>query len=160
MKKKSWRRSKLKAPERIDTVVVRAGEQRFAPRPPPFPLEVWRDCVGPAIARRSEPIGLERGELLVRVQSSAWAQELSLLSITLLERLGQRGIAAEKMRFRVGQPSYAIRPSIQMVPRPVIEGMKLDEPLGIAISDVVDDELREVIAEAASMNLAWQRSLK
>jgi hypothetical protein len=158
--KKTRRRSKLKAPERIATVVVRAGEQRFAPKPPPFPLEVWRDCVGAAIARRSEPIGLEHGELLVRVQSSAWAQELSLLSVTLLERLTACGVAAEKIRFRVGLPSYAIRPSIQMVPRPVIEGVKLDEPLGIAISDVEDDDLRKVIAEAASMNLAWQRSLK
>ena len=158
--KKTRRRSKLKAPERIDTVVVRAGEQRFAPKPPPFPLEIWRDCVGPAVARKSEPIALERGELLVRVQSSAWAQELSLLSITLLERLASCGIVAEKMRFRVGQPSYAIRPSIQMVPRPIIEGLKLDEPLAIAISDVVDDDLRRAITEAASMNLAWQRSMK
>ncbi len=158
--KKARRRSKLSAPERIDTVVVRAGEQRFSPKPPPFPLEIWRDCVGPAVARKSEPIAFERGELLVRVQSSAWAQELSLLSSTFLPRLATRGIVAEKVRFRVGQPSYAIRPSIEMVPRPIIEGVKLDEPLAIAISDVGDDELRNAIAEAAGLNLAWQRSMK
>lgn len=160
MAKKSRRRSKLAAPERIDTVVVRAGEQRFAPKPPPFPLEIWRDCVGAAVARRSEPIALERGELLVRVQSSAWAQELSLLSITLLARLAQAGIAADKMRFRVGQPSYTTRPSVPMVARPTISGVKLDEQVAISISEVQDDDLRNAIAEAASLNLAWQRSLK
>lgn len=158
--KKARRRSKLGAPERIDTVVVRAGEQRFSPKPPPFPLEIWRDCVGAAVARKSEPIALERGELLVRVQSSAWAQELSLLSITLLKRLASAGVVAEKMRFRVGQPSYSVRPSIEMVPRPIIEGAKLDEPLAIAISNVADDGLRKAIIEAASLNLAWQRSQK
>ena len=47
-----------------------------------------------------------------------------------------------------------------MVPRPIIEGVKLDEPLAIAISDVGDDELRNAIAEAAGLNLAWQRSMK
>jgi predicted nucleic acid-binding Zn ribbon protein len=39
----------------------------------------WRDLVGERIAARTWPDGLERGVLWVRVASSAWLHELTLL---------------------------------------------------------------------------------
>ena len=49
----------------------------------------WPDAVGPAIAAEAEPVGERAGVLTVACRSAVWAQELSLLSDDLLERLNR-----------------------------------------------------------------------
>ena len=55
-------------------------------------LSAWPDIVGPAIAGHSTAIALAQGVLLIAVDSSVWAQELSMLRPKILaafdERLG------------------------------------------------------------------------
>jgi len=53
-------------------------------------LEVWREVVGAQTARNTRPLLVRRGELLVAVSSSTWAQELSLMRSQLLARLNER----------------------------------------------------------------------
>lgn len=53
-------------------------------------LEVWREVVGAPAARNTRPVLVRRGELLVSVSSSTWAQELSLMRNQLLAKLNAR----------------------------------------------------------------------
>ena len=51
---------------------------------------VWGDAVGPAIARRAEPIRLRGRTLMVAVASAPWMQELCLLRRGIVTALNQR----------------------------------------------------------------------
>ena len=68
-------------------------------------VEEWAILVGPQIAAVTEPESVTAdGVLRVRVASSAWAQELSLMSPRVLARLndGRKGRVRE-IRWMVGQ---------------------------------------------------------
>lgn len=47
----------------------------------------WHEIVGRSIAARTRPECLRNGSLVVRVESSAWAQELSFRKEVILSRL-------------------------------------------------------------------------
>ena len=69
-------------------------------------VEEWATLVGPQIAAVTEPESVTAdGILRVRVASSAWAQELSLMSPRILARLnaGRKGRVRE-VRWVVGEP--------------------------------------------------------
>jgi hypothetical protein len=153
---KRRRRKNLDAPEPMEALLDRAGEDRFARRRPPIPMREWKVVVGPRIADRAHPVTLERGVLLVKVTSSAWANELQMLAPELVARLRVRGHAVDSLRFRVGPLDQPERPperrTTRMVPPPVALGSELLA----SIATVGDADLRAVIARAASANLAWQ----
>jgi hypothetical protein len=149
------RRKKLFAPEALESVLSRAGEDRFAPNRAPVPPHVWAATVGARIAERTRPLVLEDGVLVVRAATSVWASELSLLSDALVARLRTAGIAVRALRFRVGTiepPDRSLEVRTSKVPAPV----DLDPRLARTIARVGDDELREAITHAARANLAWQ----
>src|ERR1041385_1224697 len=62
----------------------------------------WRTLVGDRIGERTRPGNIRDGRLTVYVASAVWAQELSLLSSTILERLVRDGLKVKELRFRVG----------------------------------------------------------
>lgn len=49
----------------------------------------WPEAVGTAIAQRAQPVAERAGVLTISCESSIWAQELDLMSQTILERLNQ-----------------------------------------------------------------------
>jgi hypothetical protein len=154
--KRRRRRPRLAAPEPLDELLERAGENRFARKQLPVPLATWRKAVGPRIADRARPIALERGVLVVKVATSVWANELSLLAPQLVEKLAASGVEVKSLRFRVG-PLDVIEGIPQLkqyrrVPPPVPLGAELERSL----ADVEDEELRGTIERAARANLAWQ----
>lgn len=51
---------------------------------------VWPDAVGPAIARRAEPVRLRGRTLVVAVSSAPWMQELALLKRNVIAALNER----------------------------------------------------------------------
>src|SRR5688572_643079 len=65
--------------------------------------DTWRRLVGDRVARRTEPGGLSGGVLTIYVASAPWAQELSLLTNELLERLKPLKLPISSVRFRVRQ---------------------------------------------------------
>lgn len=149
------RRKRMFAPEALQQVLARSGEDRFAPNRAPIPPHVWAAAVGARIAERTRPVAVENGVLIVRAATSVWASELSLLSDALVARLRAAGVGVRALRFRVGTiepPEHATELRTTKVPRPI----ELDSQVSRAISRVKDDELREAIADAARSNLAWQ----
>jgi hypothetical protein len=149
------RRKRLVAPEALEQVLARAGEDRFAPNRAPVPPHVWAAAVGARIAERTMPIAVEGGVLVVRAATSVWASELSLLSDALLARLRKAGVSVRALRFRVGTvvpPDRSSELRTTKVPGPAT----LDARLAQTLTVVEDDELREAITRAARANLAWQ----
>ena len=151
------RRKSLEAPEPVDAILARAGEDRFAPRRPPVSAALWRSAVGARIAERTVPLTLERGTLLVRAATSTWSTELSLLGDVILERLRAHGVLVEKLRFRTGPVESPWKPPERRETRRVPAPDPLPPSLATAIAHVPDEELRAVLADAAGRSLAWQR---
>ena len=164
--RKRFRRKQLDAPEPLELILDRAGENRFARKQLPIPLAHWRAAVGPRIADRARPIALERGVLVVKVVTSVWANELSMLAPQIIKKLaepapnGSPGIEVKSLRFRVG-PLDVIEgiPQVRnyrQIPPPAPLAPDLERTL----ARVEDDELRGLIERAARANLAWQTAPK
>lgn len=154
--RKKRRRPTLDEPEALDAILDRAGESRFARVRPPFELPLWRDAVGARIADRAQPISLVDGVLLLRVASSVWSHELSMLSEELCTRLRARGIAVTRLRFRVGEAPLAQRTVEPRISRSVPAVRALPQELARSLGGVEDEALRSAIARAAAANLAFQ----
>ena len=146
----------LSSPEPLRAILDRAGENRFARVREAVPAAVWRDAVGARIAERAFPISLEDGTLLLRVPSSVWANELSLLADEVCARLKERGVVARELRFRVGAVPVVERPPERRIARAVPVTREIPEELSRVLASVADPELRRAIESAAAANLAWQ----
>lgn len=117
--------------------------------------EQWRRIVGERVAERTRPASIQEGTLLVYVASAVWAQELTLLSPAILERLAKAGVPARVLRFRVGdigereaRTNAAPIPPPAAPPKAVLPG-DLRERLAL----IGDPALRAAIAEAAAYSL-------
>jgi hypothetical protein len=156
MRRRNRGRGHLDEPEALDAILERAGETRFSRVRPPFDAALWRDAVGARIADRAQPVSLRDGVLVLRVHNSVWAHELSLLAETVCARLRERGIEAQSLRFRVGEPALAARRVEPRLTKTVPTVKALPAELARALVDVDDMDLRASIARAAAANLAWQ----
>lgn len=66
-------------------------------------VDEWPALVGGQIAAVSTPEGVSAdGILFVRVQSSAWLQELQMMSPDILRKLGTSGKKIRRILWRVG----------------------------------------------------------
>ena len=156
---KKRRRKNLDAPEPLEELLDRAGEDRFAKKRVPIPVREWRAAVGPRIADRARPWTLERGVLTVKVTTSVWANELQMLAPELVARLRQRGFLVDSLRFRVGALDQQERPPERRTFRKVPPPKPLSPELKADVAKVEDDGLRAVIEAAARANLSWQENV-
>lgn len=152
--RKRPRRNNLSAPEPLEDVLRKSGEQRFSKVVLPIAHRVWRDAVGSRIAMRATPVTLVRGTLWVRVSTSGWASELGFLADAIVERLRAAGVACDRLRFRVGEVEHFERPPERRVVRKVPQGGPIPEGLAEIIDAVEDADLAELIRGAASVSLA------
>jgi predicted nucleic acid-binding Zn ribbon protein len=53
-------------------------------------LECWREIVGEAVAKQSQPVGIYRRVLQVAVPGSVWSQALSFERMHILDKLNQK----------------------------------------------------------------------
>ena len=156
MSRRPRRRPTLKAPEPIGGLVGRVRYGTGPERRPNLSREVWEAVVGARIADRAQPIELDRGTLIVRVATSVWASELSLLSVPVLARLRAAGVEVTAMRCRVGVVEAPVRVTALRHTRAVPPPLPIPASLARVLSTVDDLELRTAISAAASANLAWQ----
>lgn len=112
--------------------------------------ERWRGIVGERVAARTRPGTIRDGTLTVYVASSVWAQELSLLSTAILDRLREGGVEARALRFRVGEiePLFDVR--AESVER---RAAPLPDELSERLARIGDANLRAKVAEAAAYSL-------
>jgi hypothetical protein len=149
-------RSTPSAPEPLRAILERAGENRFARAREAIPAALWREAVGARIAERARPLSLEDGTLVLRVPTSVWANELSLLADEVFARLRERGVVARELRFRVGAVPPVERPPERRIARAVPVIREVPAELARVLATVNDPQLRQAIENAAAANLAWQ----
>ena len=149
-------RDPLSVPESLGAILDRAGESRFCRATIAMAPALWRDAVGARIAERVRPVSIFGEALLLRVPSSVWANELSLLSEAVCARLRERGIDVRELRFRVGDTPPPDRPPQRRVARTVPSTTAIPDDLRQRLNSVEDEALRAAIARAAAANLAWQ----
>jgi len=65
-------------------------------------LSIWPEVVGTEIAERTEAVRVDRGVLHVRVDHSAWVQELHFMEKALLKKLRERAPDIKLKRIRFG----------------------------------------------------------
>ncbi|RYZ01295.1 MAG: DUF721 domain-containing protein [Myxococcales bacterium] len=119
--------------------------------------DTWRRLLGDRIARRTEPGPLSAGVLTIYVASAPWAQELSLLTTELLQRLAPLGLRVSSVKFRVRQQIQASQALAKR--RPAAPRAPLPRELKARLDSVEDTELRQVIAEAAELWLGREAKL-
>jgi hypothetical protein len=136
----------------------RVGEAGSGSTVMPRVVDVWRDAVGPTIARNAWPARVARdGTLHVATESSAWAFELQQLGAEILGRL-REALGAEapsSLRFAVGQLPGLDAEDLRTSRRPTREPTAEERELAAALaSRIEDEELRKVVAKAAAQSLA------
>jgi hypothetical protein len=149
-------RERLDRPEPIGKVVERAGENRFAKKALPVPIDIWRHAVGPRIAAAAEPVSLDQGVLVVRTSTSVWANELSMLSDPIRAKLEQAGFPIKRLRFVVGSLFTKAAAPVPTIKRWVPPPARLPPSMQELLPSIEDPELAALLADAASKNLAWQ----
>jgi hypothetical protein len=115
--------------------------------------EVWSRALGSRIAARSMPDELSDGTLTVTVVSSVWAQELTLLSGEIARRLRELGFEVRAIRCRVGAITAQTAPQLDPGPLVAPPLSRLPSVIEEQLSEVKDDELREMIGAAARSQL-------
>ncbi len=70
--------------------------------------EAWEEIVGPDVARRATPGGIENGELVVRVRGSVWYAEL--------KRTAPRLLLPKVVAFLGGNPARSSVRAVRVVP--------------------------------------------
>jgi hypothetical protein len=118
--------------------------------------DTWRRLLGDRVARRTEPGALSGGVLTIYVASAPWAQELSLLTNELLERLKPLKLTVSSVRFRVRQQIQG--PGAEQKRRPAARAV-LPSELKQRVDTVDDPELRKLIADAAELWLGRAEKL-
>ncbi len=124
-------------------------------------LTEWADLVGPKIAQRTRPDGINERVLWVEVATSAWLHELNLLKPQLLkglnERLGTPRLFDE-IRFKLAGRSrreFAAAPRVRTAPvklAPIpATGVNRDKIVN-EVAAVDDLELRDLIARVRITN--------
>jgi hypothetical protein len=126
------------------------------PAAPPITQSDWEKIVGPRIADRSSPERLEPdGTLIVRVPASVWAQELSMLSTSVITRISAFGLRVLRLRMTVGDPPQQLRPTSQRFVRHVVAApVPLPPAVQSCIDDIDDSALRASILAAATASLS------
>jgi len=68
-------------------------------------LACWAEVVGEEIAARTQAVNIDRGVLFVRVDHSAWMQELHFMEKEIIAKLKDKkpGIVIRKIRFGTGK---------------------------------------------------------
>ncbi|MBP2681853.1 MAG: putative RNA-binding protein containing Zn ribbon [Candidatus Krumholzibacteriota bacterium] len=65
-------------------------------------LGIWAQVVGEEIAARTQPLRVDKGVLYVRVDQSAWLQELHFMEKEILRKLKEKAPDVDLDRIRFG----------------------------------------------------------
>jgi len=123
----------------------------------PISTAQWQEAVGIRIADRSSPRRLDHdGTLLIAVTSSVWAQELSMLSSTVCQRLQSHGHCVRTVRFVVAAVEPARWAPERFDRRYVPAPQPIPHDIVQSIEAIDDEQLRETMTRVIAASLAAQ----
>jgi predicted nucleic acid-binding Zn ribbon protein len=117
-------------------------------------MAIWERWLPHRMVKNARPTGLHKGVLYVAATTSAWAQEVTLRSTEILEKLrrGAPRASLSSMRVRTGRLPERIVPPPPMERR-VIPLAKLPDVLAVPLENLTDPKLREVFDAAIRTSL-------
>lgn len=117
-------------------------------------MALWERALPHRMVKNARPTRLYKGVLYVNATTSAWAQEVTLRTREILDKV-RRGVpkaAVTSMRVRTGRLPERIVPE-PPVARTVIPLAKLPDALAVALENMSDPKLREVFDAAVRTSL-------
>ena len=115
--------------------------------------ERWDELIGPSIAAHARPTRWQGKALILRVDSSAWMQELSYLKVQLLSKLKEQFPASgiDEIRLELGELPPAPK-RVQGAQRIEMRPLCGDEREFIerSVERIADPELKEAARRAMS----------
>jgi predicted nucleic acid-binding Zn ribbon protein len=117
-------------------------------------MVIWERALPHRLVKNARPVSLKKGVLQVAATTSAWAQEVSLRSTEILEKL-QRGAPRANlasMRVRTGRLPERIVPPPR-IERVVVPLAKLPDVLAVPLENMTDDKLRAAFDAAIRTSL-------
>ena len=112
-------------------------------------FDVWKDAVGPRIARHSQPKRIRDRILWVVVDNSIWIQQLTFLEGQIKEKLNQMigSPMVEKIRFQIGEINFLNKDDSKRPSTPEWQGVDIDDKVLKNIEKEVeilnDEEIKE-----------------
>jgi predicted nucleic acid-binding Zn ribbon protein len=80
-----WRRTPVPAAGAVEALAA-----RLQPQTPLSAVQrAWPEVAGEAVAAEAEPVAVRAGVVTIACRSAVWAQELTLLAPTLVDRLNE-----------------------------------------------------------------------
>lgn len=136
-------------------------------------VAIWEEVAGPQVAAHTRAVAVREGELLVHVDSNAWATELSAMAPRFIEALnGEAGqVLVRAIRFTVTRTveqerrrEDAEREHDAWTERDKVEPEPLDEAgkqaVERSVSAIEDPGLREMARRAMTADLEWKRAAR
>jgi hypothetical protein len=145
-RKRRARREPQKGPPLVDRALKRLGLLEGVKSQ--LALRAFTVACGPRLSARARAERFAHGVLYVRVQSSAWANEINFAKEALLLRLREvgGGVVVRDIRFTVGPiedlPTWS-DPPIETPPPP--PPVPIDPKVAAALTQVPDDDLRDAL---------------
>ncbi len=145
------------------------GKKRFSARA----AMAWRHIAGEDVARHTVATGVREGELLVSVDSAAWASQLALMKDHYLERL-----CSEIGHGRVTSIRFAVSKVVAETRRDEEQGVRVEEfyesgkTPSVPLSDtelmqaeyiaaaIPDETLRETALRVMIKDLEWKKGVR
>ncbi len=109
-------------------------------------MSVWGRAVGEKVASHAAPTMLKGGLLTVTVDGSAWMNQLSMLSQTIIEQVNAAlgGEEVSELKFRLGKiEKAAYRKEEEEKPVKVKLTPEIKEQINSSVAPIHDAELRE-----------------
>lgn len=120
-------------------------------------LEVFQafDAIGPPLTDHAQPSSFRKGRLTLRVNSSAWLTELSMMHGQIVERLNARLDKpwVEEVRLIMGSPQPRRGASSSPQRAPALNPVQ-QEKVSAWSSSLADDRVRAAFEKAATRSLA------
>lgn len=117
--------------------------------------QVWAEAVGPQIATKAKPAGIRDGILTIKVSSSSWMQQLSLMKPDIIAQLNI--LAGEQLVHDILFKSGRVDPLKEAPPweKPSPRPLTKEEELWIEEKSAVldDPELKNALCSLISRHL-------
>lgn len=117
-------------------------------------MAIWERVLPHRMVKNARPTALKKGVLYVAASTSAWAQEVTLRSKEILDKLrrGAPRASLASLRVRTGRlPDRIVPPP--PVERRVIPLAKLPDVLAVPLENLEDPKLREAFDAAIRTSL-------
>lgn len=118
----------------------------------------WPQIVGEGLSIHSEPYSLKDGELLIKVRSHLWAEEMRFYSDLILQRL--KPYKVKTLKFRIGKVNSKVVYKKSNLKEKEFPSGEISGFEDSALSLISDERLRDSIKRAMEKSLGRNTRIK